>query len=123
MFAPINQTLNTAAVRAIIGTPPRIYSSGDAPQEVVAPYITWFVVGIQPYDHLSGAPDADSQMIQIDCWAGPDDDQEPVCVNLAKAVRDALDAAGQANTVIVNTREPDTKFYRISFQTDFIFNR
>lgn len=123
MFAPIYRTLNTAAVKAIVGNTPRIYSSGDAPRKTQAPYITWFVVGIQPYDHLSGSPDADSQMIQIDCWAGPDDNQERVCVNLAKAVRDALDAAGQANTVIVNTREPDTKFYRISLQTDFIFNR
>ncbi len=123
MFAPIYQTLNTAAVRTLSGNPPRIYGKGQAPQGTLAPYITWFVVVDQPYDHLSGAPGADNDTIQIDCWAGPDDDQETVCNNLAKAVRDALDAAGQANRIIIDHREPDTKFFRVGLQVDFIYNR
>lgn len=123
MFAPICRTINTAAVRAIVGNPPRIYSSGLAPEGVTAPYITWFVVAGQPYDHLSGAPGADNDSIQIDCWTGPDDDQELVCINLARAVRDALDAAGQANRIIVNTRDPDTWLFRVGLQVDFIHNR
>ena len=123
MFAPIYRTINTAAVRAIVGADPRIYGSGSAPQGVVAPYITWFVVVGVPYDHLSGAPGADSDSIQIDCWAGPHDDQEIVCVNLARAVRDALDAAGQANRIIINTREDDTGLFHIGLQVDFIHNR
>lgn len=123
MFAPIYKTLNTAAVRAIIGNPPRIYSSGMAPQGVTLPYITWFVVVGQPYDHLSGPPGADNDTVQIDCWAGPAEAQELSCVNLAKAVRDALDAAGQANRIIINTRETDTKLFRIGLQVEFIHNR
>ena len=85
MFAPIYKTISTAAVKAIVGSQPRIYGSGLAPQGVTAPYITWFVVVGQPYDHLSGPPGADNDSIQIDCWAGPGDDQELVCINLAKA--------------------------------------
>jgi len=123
MFAPIYKTLNTSAVQAIIGNPPRIYSSDMAPQGVAAPYITWFVVHGQPYDHLSGPPGADSDTIQIDCWAGPMDKSELDCVKLAKAVRDALDAAGQANQIIINTRESDTKLFRIGLQVEFIHNR
>ncbi len=121
MFAPIYRTIRTPEVIAVVGD--RIYSSGLAPQGVAAPYITWFVVAGQPYDHLSGPPGADTDTIQIDCWAGPEDVQELVCMNLAKAVRDALDAAGQANRIIVNTREPDTKLFRIGLQVDFIHNR
>ena len=123
MFAPIYKILDTAAVRAIVGSKPRIYSSGMAPQGAPIPYITWFVVSGEPYDHLSGAPGADNDTIQIDCWAGPADDQEVVCLNLAKAVRDALDAAGQANRIIINTRETDTKLFRIGLQVEFIYNR
>ncbi|WJJ93444.1 DUF3168 domain-containing protein [Neopusillimonas aromaticivorans] len=123
MFAPIYKTISTAAVKAIVGNPPRIYGSGLAPQGVTAPYITWFVVVGQPYDHLSGPPGADNDTIQIDCWAGPGDDQELVCISLAKAVRDALDAAGQACRIIINTRESDTKLFRVGLQVDFIHNR
>ncbi|MCQ9615939.1 DUF3168 domain-containing protein [Paenalcaligenes niemegkensis] len=124
MFAPILKTINTPAVQAIMGTGrPRIYSSGNAPQGVVTPYITWFVVVGQPYEQLSGPPGADNDAIQIDCWAGPDSDQEIVCINLAKAVRDALDEAGQANRIIFNNRESDTKLFRVALQVDFIHNR
>lgn len=123
MFAPVYRTINTAAVRDIVGDTPRIFSSGSAPQGVAAPYITWFLVAGSPYDHLSGAPGADNDSIQIDCWAGPSDDQEIVCVTLARTVRQALDAAGEANRIIINTRESDTKLFRIGLQVDFIHNR
>ncbi|MFW8564846.1 DUF3168 domain-containing protein [Orrella sp. 11846] len=121
MFAPIYQTLNTPAVQALVDT--RIYSSGFAPQNVKAPYLTWYVVSTDPHNQLSGRPCGDTDMVQIDCWAGPDDGGEAVCVSLASAVRDALDAAGQANRVILQARESDTKLFRISLQVEFIYNR
>jgi len=123
MLAPIYRTLNTAAIQAIVGNPPRIYGSGSAPQGVTKPYITWFAVVGLPFDHLSGAPGADNDTTQIDCWAGPDDDQALVCVNLAAAVRSALDAAGQINRIIIDTREDDTGLFHIGLQVDFIHNR
>ena len=123
MFAPIFKTLDTSAVRALAGAPARIYSSADAPQNVQTPYITWFVVTADPYNQISGVPDGDSDTVQIDCWAGPNDDQELVCVQLAQAVRSALDAAGQANRVIVNNREKSTGLYRIALQAEFIHSR
>lgn len=120
MFAPIYRTLQPA-VRHLVAE--RIYSSGSAPQGVISPYITWFVVSDTPYEQLSDAPTADRDSIQIDCWAGPEDDQELVCVSVARAVRDALDAAGQSNSVILNVRELDTKLFRIGLRVDFIYNR
>ena len=121
MFAPVLKTISTPAVTAIVGD--RIFSSGMAPQGVITPYITWFVVDGQPYDQISGAPCGDSDLIQIDCYAGPDDRQEKVCIDLAKAVRDALDAAGQVNRLIINHRETDTRLFRIGQQVDFILSR
>jgi hypothetical protein len=123
MLAPVFKTINTPAVRGHVGANPRIYGSGMAPQGVAAPYITWFTVIDNPYDQLSGPPDADNGTVQIDCWSGPDDDQEAACISLAGAVRDALDEAGIANRVFIHTREPDTKLFRIGLQTDFIRGR
>ncbi|SOE48100.1 DUF3168 domain-containing protein [Orrella dioscoreae] len=123
MLAPVFKTLNTPAVRGLVGTEPRIYGSGMAPQGTPTPYITWFTVAGQPYDQLSGPPDGDNDTVQVDCWAGPDDDQEATCISLARAVRDALDAAGIANRTIVHTRETDTKLFHIGLQADFIRGR
>lgn len=123
MLAPAFKTINTPEVRGHVGADPRIYGSGMAPQGTPAPYITWFTVIDNPYDQLSGPPDADNGTVQIDCWTGPDDSQETVCISLARAVRDALDAAGIANRIIVHTRETDTKLFRIGLQADFIRGR
>lgn len=121
MLPPIFKTISTPAVTAIVGD--RIYGKGRAPQGTPTPYITWFVVTGNPYDHLSGPPGADNDTVQIDCWAGPADDQEGVCNQLAIHVRDALDAAGLANQLIVDMREPDTELFRLGLQVDFIHNR
>lgn len=121
MLPPIFKTINTPAVQAIAGS--RIYGKGRAPQNVQTPYITWFVVTGEPFENLSSAPHGDSDSVQIDCWAGPGDDQEWVCNQLGSAVRDALDAAGQSNHLIIDTREPDTGLFRIGLQVEFIHNR
>ncbi len=97
----------------------RIYAFDDKPQDVGGPYITWFSPGDQPYVHLSGAPVSDFTSIQIDCY-GID---QSIVDRLAGAVRSALDSARKVNRLIVNTREPDTKLYRIGFEADFIENR
>lgn len=118
MFPNVYALLHgAAAVAAIVGE--NIGRHGSMPQDTPAPYITWFTVGDQPYDHLSGAPDTDFSSIQIDCWS-MDDGQ---VATLARAVRDALDAAGHANRVIVDLREPDTKLYRVGIAADFITQR
>jgi len=124
MLAPIFRTIATPAVRMLVGdTAPRIYGSSNAPQGTQTPYITWFTVAGQPYDQISGAPDGDNDIVQIDCWAGPDDAEEVTCVQLARAVRDALDGAHIANRVVIHVREPDTKIFHIGLQADFIWGR
>lgn len=121
MFANVYQILNTTAVNNIVNG--RIYGFGSAPQNINKPYITWFVVATDPHNQLSGAPCGDTDTVQIDCFIGPNDTDESTCVALATAVRNALDAAGQANRVIINSREVETKLFRISIQAEFIHNR
>lgn len=118
MLPPVYALLAaTPAVVAVVGD--RIYGHGEAPQDTARPYITHFDVTDQPFDQISGTPCADRDTVQIDCWH----QTKPGIRALAIAVRDAMDAAGHHNRVVVNTRETDTKLYRVALQADFIASR
>lgn len=104
----------SSTVKNLVGT--KIYRHGYAPENTVAPYVTWFVVSGLPYDNVSDSPTGDRYTVQIDCWSDTDSGAE----SLAKAVRDSLDAGKITNTVIINNREPDTHLFRIGLQADFI---
>ena len=97
----------------------RIYRHGAAPQDVVKPYVTWFVITGMPELQISGTPCSDMDTIQIDVWHETDSGVE----TLAYAVRSALDSAGHANRMIQDLRETDTRLYRISFEVDIIQSR
>lgn len=116
MLAPVFRTIHTPAVASIVSG--RVYAA-IAPDGVARPYVTWFTVVDVPHANLSGPPPGDGGTIQIDCWA----EEERVCINLATAVRNALDADNTVNHVAVHTYEPDTNLYRIGLQADFIRNR
>ena len=117
MLPNVKAVLAVPGVTAIVGN--SIYAFDDKPQDVDGAYITWFSPGDSPYEHLSGPPVSDLTSIQIDCYGL---DQLTVD-ELAGAVRRALDAARVSNRLIINTREPDTKLYRMGFEADFILNR
>lgn len=117
MLPKVFPVLTTPAVLAIVGgTPVRIFRHGAAPQDTAKPYVTWFEVTGQPYDQISGLPCGDFDSVQIDCWSMDDTQVE----TLARAVRDAVDAAGFSNRLVINHRDLDTKLYRIGLQADFI---
>jgi hypothetical protein len=115
MLAPVYSTLRqSATVLSTVGN--RIYRHGSAPQNVVKPYITWFVVMGMPEVQLSGPPPNDMDSVQIDCWSESDSEVE----TLAYAVRKALDDAKIVNRIIQNNREDETRLYRIGIEADFI---
>lgn len=118
MIPNIYQILRTNPnLVTLVGT--KIYRHGSAPQNVVAPYLTWFLISGIPENQLSGAPCTDRDSVQIDVWSETDSQ----VVQIAAEVRAALDAQGHANTAVINTRETDTRLYRIGFQTDIIQSR
>jgi hypothetical protein len=118
MFPNVYALLQAApAVVGIVGT--KIGGRGSMPQETAAPYITWFVVTDDPHNTLSEAPGSDFNTVQIDCWSM----DEAQVKALARAVRDALDAAGHHNRVVVDLREPATMLYRVGIEADLITQR
>lgn len=118
MLPPVYNTLRAnAIVLAMVGN--RIGRHGRVHQKTESPYIAWQVVTGLPHDQISGPPPSDFITVQIDCYHLEDGPME----DLAEAVRDALDAVGVSNRIVVNLRELDTKLYRIGFEADFITQR
>jgi hypothetical protein len=121
MLPPIFATLKASvAVKDIVGTnPPRIYRHGAAPQQVTKPYVTWSAIGADPQNHLSGTPPTDRVSVQIDCWHDTDAGVEL----LATAVRDAMEPVAHMTGIVVNSRDAETKLYRIGMQFDYWLDR
>lgn len=119
MFPLVFTWLKVAAVEAIIGSPPRAYRHGEAPQDTTRPYVTWALISSVPDNELSNLPPSDRWTIQIDCWHQTDAGVE----SLAQAVRDAMEPYGYLTSIPVNLRESETKLYRIGLQFDILQNR
>lgn len=114
MLPPIYDILTASpAVSAIVGT--RIYPHGEAPHDVARPYVTWFLVSDVPQNLLDAAPDIDRATVQVDCWhptsAG--------VVQLASAVRSAIEPRAHVTNIFLNGREPETRLYRFAIQLDY----
>jgi len=106
------------AVTALIGSPPRAFRHGTAPQNVPKPYVTWSVPGGAPENTFDGAA-SDLFRVEVDCWSDDDTQVE----TLAAAVRAALEPSGHLVAYIADERDPVTQRFRISYAFDFILSR
>lgn len=119
MLPLVYPLLNVApAVTALIGSPPRVYRHGSAPQNVLKPYVTWSVPGGEVQNSFEGAC-VDVFRVQVDCWSDDDAQVE----TLAEAVRAAIEPAAHLIAYIADERDPVTQRFRISFTFDFIASR
>jgi len=105
----------TPEVVAVIGNPPRIYKHGDAPQSPVPPYAVWYVLNDDPSVNLSSAPGSDRLSIHMDLYHTTDKG----IGELAEAVRDMIETVGTITGMPIDTREPDTRLYRMAWQFDY----
>jgi hypothetical protein len=96
----------------------RVYRHGEAPTNVLRPYVTWSVAGGAPDNGFSGAC-ADAFRLQVDCWSDTDAEIE----TLAEAVRDAIEARAHCVGYVANERDFETKRFRISLAFDWIASR
>lgn len=114
MLPAIFPLLDVAPVRALVGSNPvRVYRHGSAPQKVVAPYVTWFLVTGNPENALDELPRIDRQEVQIDCWSDNTGQGAKDIETLAQAVRDAIEPHYHMTAIVADGRDPDTDRYRI----------
>jgi hypothetical protein len=75
-------------VTALLGTAPtRLYPFGEAPQGVSLPYAVWRNITGGPENYITGVPDIDRWMLQVDVYASIGSDAIAVTV----ALRDAIE--------------------------------
>lgn len=104
-------------VTALVGT--RIYRHGAAPQNVTAPYVTWFVVSGTPENSISETPRIDNFNVQVDCWSNNTGTGDAQVEAVAEAVRDALEPYAHCTGYLINERDFDTQRYRFGMSFTF----
>lgn len=92
----------------------RIYRHGEAPQNVVAPYVTWAVVVGTPENALDENPRIDRFLVQVDCWSENTGSGSRGVVTLATAVRNALEPYGYCTDIGTDERDTETRRWRLS---------
>lgn len=97
-------------VTGILGTTPvRFYPHGRAPQNVQAPYATWFIVSGIPENQLDEVPRVDRFSVQIDCWSDNTGEGAQEVKELATAIRDALEPHMHMTAIAADGVDPDTQ--------------
>lgn len=121
MTPPVFQTVVLSAdVLTQFGVnPTRVYSFGLAPQSPTLPYATWQVISGSPENYLGTRPDADSYTIQVDVYAS----SPSVARSAAGALAEAIEGVAHIVSWRGEDREPDTLFFRYSFDVDWIVPR
>jgi hypothetical protein len=115
MLPPVFTTLQASqAVRDIFGARPRLYGSGEAPQNEQRPYMTWLSFGT-PENTLSETPTIDRDTVQIDVYVVSEVDLQPA----AKAVRDQMETVTHMTAFRSKPRDPLTRLYSLSMDFDY----
>jgi hypothetical protein len=120
MIPPIYQLLKANAPVTAIVNANNIYFI-EAPENInpTTPYIVWTAPDIEPENQLSDVPDIDKASIHINCYH-PD---QKVSVDLAKAIRDAIEPSGHMLNAFLNERDAKTKMYNHVLIFDYFLPR
>lgn len=123
MRVPIFEALavDTSLQTLLGGAEFRCYQFGEAPQACKTPFVVWQLVNGEPINALNELPTMDFLEIQVDVY-GPE--HEPaVARECAAFVRDALEPHGHIVHWIGESRDPDTREYRVAFEMDWFLDR
>lgn len=120
MFPPVYAlAAASSTVQGLLGTEPRLYPFGDAPQGVQLPYVSWQTIGGSPENFLATVPDADRYTIQMDVYG-----MDAASVRaVAEALRDIYEPTAYITRWGGESKDAQTKHYRYSFDVEFIVNR
>lgn len=121
MIAPIFDVCAASqAVTALIGSSPvRLYPFGLQDDNIVYPYAVWQNLSGEPGNYLDRRPDSDSYTLQVDIYSVTALSAQAV----AKALRDAIEPHAYITRWGDQSRDPETKRYRYSFDVDWIVKR
>jgi len=121
MYPPIFAAIvaHPPALALLDGDIVRVFAFGEAPENTARPYVTWQVITGSPENYLANRPDIDGYTLQVDVWA--DDGQ--AARDVAAAVRDAIEPHAYIVRWGGESRDPDTRAYRLSFDVSWFVHR
>lgn len=120
LYPPIGRTLNTPAIRSLLGDPPRVFSFGDAGVGPVAkPFVLWQTIGGEPENYLGSRPQVDRFSLQVDVYA----DNAKQAREVAEALLQELEPVAYVVAWRGESRDPDTRDFRLSFDLDWLSYR
>ena len=113
---PVYPLLAVPAVTSIVGT--KIYQD-QANQSAQAPFVVWMRQAVVPENNLSQRPPGDRLSLAVDVFARTEQERD----NLLTAARDAIEAVGHVLTIQSLGQEPDTGWWRMTFDADIFHPR
>jgi hypothetical protein len=121
MFPPIFEVCAAApSVVNLLGVSPvRLWPFGEAPSGAVLPYAVWQQIGGSPENYINQVPDIDGFALQVDVYASTAAGARAV----AEALRDAVEPVAHITRWGGDGREADTKYYRYSFDINWLVSR
>lgn len=120
MIAPIFAVCAASqAVRDLLGSPVRLYPFGLQDDNIVYPYALWQNISGVPENYLDRRPDVDSYTLQVDVYS----DTVTSAQEVAKALRDVIEPNAYITRWGAQSRDPETKRFRYSFDVDWIVKR
>lgn len=121
MIAPIFKVCSASqAVTTLIGSNPvRLFPFGLQDDNVEYPYVVWQNISGEPGNYLDRRPDVDSYTLQVDIYSDAVESAKAV----AMALRDAIEPHAYITRWGAQSRDPETKRYRYSFDVDWIVKR
>ena len=120
MIPPIFTLLaQNASVKAVLGDPLRVFSFGEVEgQPVQTPYLVWQQVAGTPFNYITDVPDLDNPTTQLDVYATGRTEARDVF----RAVRDVLEKEAKLVNGPTESREAETKLFRVSFDLDWVID-
>jgi hypothetical protein len=123
-YCPIFETVEgDAALGALIGLggTMRLYPFGRAAQVTppTYPYVVWQNVSGAPENYINRVPEIDLFSIQVDIYSKTAESGRAV----AGALRDAIQTSANISGWRGETRDPQTGYYRVSFDVDWFSTR
>lgn len=99
--------------------PVRFWPFATAEENAQVPYGVWQIAAGSPENYLTNTPDADGYSIQVDVYAASPSQARAVAV----ALRDAIEPHAHIVAWRGESRDTETRLYRLSFDTDWHVSR
>lgn len=121
MIPPLFAILkDNGAVTALLGENPlRVFPFDEAEEGVEYPYATYTVPTGEPQNTMDKIPQIDKLSTQVDVWGKT----HASALDVAAAIRDALEPYAHMVGLGSMSRDPETKSYRVRLDFDFFTER